>query len=112
MFEAALNGVIASICLLVGLYIMLKTGLFSSEMDKLINNFLVKAQNDTELQKRLFAIGGIIGQGIKTGAGINAKGGKFKIENLLGEVAGKWIEQTFLGGSGQQQEEQAAQPKY
>lgn len=60
--------------------------------------------------KMLYAIGALLGNGAKAGLGFNIKGGKFKWQDLLGEIAGGFIKKTFgIEEQGSPQEEQSKQ---
>jgi len=60
--------------------------------------------------KMLYAIGALLGNGAKAGLGFNIKGGKFKWQDLLGEIAGGFIKKTLgIQEEGAPQEEQQKQ---
>lgn len=52
---------------------------------EIVDESLDRLVNVPEMQKRLYMAGVIVGNGVKQGIGITAKGGKFKFENLIGE---------------------------
>lgn len=55
--------------------------------------------NSDKGQKALYQIGGLVGHGAVAGAGIQKTGGKFKWENVLGELVTSWIQgKNPLGG--------------
>lgn len=49
------------------------------------------AVNDTEMQKKLFLLGVLLGNGIKSGIGLNPRGGKFKMEDLIGMALAQFL---------------------
>jgi len=57
-----------------------------------VENYL----NSEKGQKNLFLIGGMLSNGMKTGLGLTAKGGKFKMEDLAAQLIGGFIQQKFL----------------
>lgn len=61
---------------------------FEGIAENLINDL----STDEELQKNLYQLGGIVGQGVKAGIGINLpvanRGGKFKMQDFLLELIG------------------------
>jgi len=71
--------------------------------EEILENFIVDASNDEDLQKSLFTIGGIIGSGIKGGVGLDAKpsrgSGKLNLNNILLEVASQFITQKIANPS-------------
>ena len=58
--------------------------------------------NSEKGQKNLFLIGGMLSNGMKTGLGITAKGGKFKMEDLAAQLIGGFIQQKVLPNIGNQ----------
>jgi hypothetical protein len=70
--------------------------------EQIIENVINDLSNDKELQENLYNIGGIIGQGAKTGIGINfptQKSGRFNLQNFLLEMAGQFIQQRIQNPS-------------
>ena len=89
----------------LGTYIMLKNTLKSNAVmdltEDILVNFLDKVQSDAEIQKRIYILGGILGQGIKSGVGLSGKTGKFKFEDLVGSLIGGFLQNNKLfGGQG------------
>ena len=64
-------------------------------LEGIIENFINDLANNEELQKNLYTVGGIIGQGAKAGIGLNlpapAKGGRFSWQNVLVEIASNFF---------------------
>lgn len=78
--------------------------------DKILDIFdmaLTEMTQDIETQKKVYILGGILGQGIKSGLGMGRKGGKFKIEDIVAEGASMFL-QKILGGQSQQESQQSA----
>ncbi len=74
-----------------------------------IKNLKISTKNDLESwlnsetgQKAIYAIGAIIGNGAKAGFGMGTKGGKFKWQDLLGEIIGGYAKQK-LGLTGEKE---------
>ena len=84
------------ICLTVAMlvYWLIKSHKVEDIITNSIENVIRDATEDVELQKKIYQLGGLIGNGVKSGIGIQTRGGKFKIEDLLMGLASK-----FLGGS-------------
>jgi len=57
---------------------------------------------DTEMQKKVYLLGVLLGNGIKTGIGLKGGSGKFKMTDLLGMALPKIFPQLF-GGEGKEQ---------
>lgn len=58
---------------------------------------LTEVTENVEWQKRFYVIGGLVGNGIRKGVGIGKTGGKFKIEDVLGQVVSSFINKAFGG---------------
>lgn len=61
-------------------------------------SFLTWIQTE-QAAKLLYQVGGVIASGAKSGFGLNPRGGKFKIEDIIGQLIGKYAEgaiQKFL----------------
>lgn len=52
--------------------------------------------NSENGQKAIYSIGAIIGNGAKSGFGLQTKGGKFKWQDLVGQIASQYIQQKFI----------------
>lgn len=50
--------------------------------------------DNMEYQKKVYLIGGLLGQGVKAGLGLPKTGGKFKIEDAIGQLLGSFIQRT------------------
>lgn len=48
--------------------------------------------HNIDYQKKIYILGGLLGQGIKSGIGLPKKGGKFKIEDIIGQLIGGFVE--------------------
>lgn len=58
----------------------------------ILENIILDLSTDEELQKSLYYIGGMIGNGAKTGMGLQpTRGGKFKLTDFLLEMAGEYM---------------------
>lgn len=89
----------AIICLVIAIlvYWLAKSNKISDIITISIENVIRDVSEDVELQKKLYQLGGIMGNGVKSGLGLQTRGGKFKIEDLLMGLASK-----FLGGNQEQ----------
>jgi hypothetical protein len=61
-----------------------------------IDEITTEITSNPELQKKLYLVGAILGNGIRSGVGIQNKGGKFKWQDLIGSV----LQQYFLKQTG------------
>lgn len=61
-------------------------------MENLVKNVV----NDEELQKMVYQVGGLIGSGIRGGAGIDlGKGGKFKWQDALVQLGAQYFQKVI-----------------
>lgn len=83
------------------IYILLRKEVIMREiLDFFISNTLESLSGDEELQKMLYQVGGIIGQGVKGGIGLSApKTGRFKWQDLAMELAGQWVQKAIVSPS-------------
>jgi len=81
------SGAIASLCT----YIVSK---------RIVKNAIAEVKDeiffslqDEEMQKFLFSVGALIGQGVKSGIGLKARSGKFHWQDLIAQIIGQWVSQ-------------------
>jgi hypothetical protein len=78
-------------------YWTLKSNKISDIITVSIENVIRDVSEDVELQKKLYQLGGIMGNGVKAGVGLTSRGGKFKLDDLIMGLASR-----FLGGNQEQ----------
>jgi hypothetical protein len=78
-------------------------------LDESITYVINKAQTDKEFQTKLYVIGGILGQGIREGVGLQ-KGGpqKFKIGDLVMQFLSGGMKLPFGGEQPAQRPQQSS----
>lgn len=101
MFEmilnASLSAIITSLSILIGYYVLTKKAEKMVEKHKiLLKNDLEAWLNSEKGQKAIYSIGAIIGNGAKTGFGLKTKGGKFKWQDLAGQIIGNYVQSKVL----------------
>lgn len=72
------------------------------------DEMLQELTQNVEMQKKVYFLGVILGNGIKKGIGIGGKGGKFKFEDLIGQALQGFLT-NFMGGNQQPQAEKTIQ---
>jgi hypothetical protein len=82
-------------------YIIIKKMFNPLEILEESMDFLV---NDSEMQKKIYVLGALIGNGIKSGVGLNPKTGKFKLDDLISMALA-----SFFGNKLQTQQQTAAE---
>jgi hypothetical protein len=91
----------------VSTYVILKK--MVQPMD-IVEEILEEVTQNTEMQKKIYFLGGILGNGLKAGIGLNKIGGKFKWEDMAGQLLGGWLQKTFLGGTEENPQQQGEHP--
>lgn len=91
----------------------------SEEFTKMIaDNFadlLDIVVTDTEMQKKVYVLGVLLGNGIKAGVGLAKKGGKFSLDGLISDGIGQLFEKglgSLFGGGKNEQESEARQNSF
>ena len=72
--------------------------LFEDTITNGIINAINEAQNDENLQKNLYTVGALLGNGIAQGSGLknSAKGGgKLSLNNVIAEIASSYIQKSI-----------------
>ena len=83
---------ITSVSAVIGTMLYVNRMMDSEHLLEKVEDIVTGLLNDQENQKKLFALGGLIGQGIKTGVGINpATSGKFKLQDLITQIIGRYL---------------------
>lgn len=88
--ELFLNGVITGITVFISSYTMLKI------TQKRLKTEALEWIKSEQCAKIVYQMGAIAAQGAKSGFGINKQPGKFSLEGLIGQIAGRFIEQKFM----------------
>lgn len=99
-----LSAVIGSLSGVVGAYVMLKKYGKSDVFIEILEDFVTDLSENAEMQKRIYIIGGILGNGIRQGVGIGKTKGKFKLEDLIMQVIGGYIQNKVMPQQTQGQE--------
>lgn len=89
MIDIVVGCIIGSLCGIIGTYAILKKHFKPLEITEDLIDFIV---SDVEMQKKVFLLGAILGNGIKSGIGLNPRKGKFRFEDLIGMA----LQQFFL----------------
>ena len=92
MLELLATGLIGALSGSIGAYVVakkfLKPEIILDFSDVLLNELM----QNVEYQKRIYVLGGLLGQGIKQGIGLPKTGGKFKIEDAIGALIGGFVQ--------------------
>jgi len=111
MYEQILSAVIGSLLTVVVGYATfkltlpsIKKELFTALLDeKSLENALQVAINNEKLQKFLYEAGGLVGSGASAGLGLGGRsgGGKLKLQDLIMQLAGGYLQNKLPGIVGQ-----------
>lgn len=102
MIENLVYGVIGSLIGSLATYVIARKLLSFDRMMDFFDEATHELTTDVEMQKKLYLVGGILGQGIKSGIGMGTKRGKFKIEDIIAEGAGMFLSQILQKNMPQQ----------
>jgi len=67
-----------------------------------IETIIKDAQTNESMQKDIYTVGALLGNGIAAGSGMNKSlkgGGKLTLNNIIAEIASNWIQQKTLNPS-------------
>ena len=103
------TGVIISLFTLIAMRFYLPK-LIKNEKN-LMKNELEYWLNSETGQKALYMIGGLVSSGMRSGLGLNVKGGKFKLENIIAQLVGSYVEKRIIPSLGNQPEFQPNLPQ-
>jgi hypothetical protein len=96
--DALLSGLIMGITIVICGYVTLKSGLLDDKISKIMEDFVLSFQTNEELQKALYAIGALIGNGAKTGLGLTRSGGKFGFKDIMAQIVGGFVNRYIPQG--------------
>ena len=107
MSESILSmvGITASIGCVLGSMLYVKHMTSQEKIMEIADKLLTEFSTNTESQKKIYTIGGIIGNGVRAGVGIGGKSGKFKMEDLFGQVISGFVGKMLPGGMQQEQQQ-------
>jgi hypothetical protein len=89
--DAFLWAAIIALSVVLLVYWLLKSHKIEDVITNSIENVIRDVSEDVELQKKLYQLGGIMGNGVKAGVGLTTKGGKFKFEDLAMGLLSKYL---------------------
>jgi hypothetical protein len=88
------SGAITGLIVLIGAYYVVKTGKIEEIVMDSVENLLSDVGNNESLQKSIYTIGALIGNGVKSGVGLQKRGGKMSLTDLIVQsVAGRFLNQ-------------------
>jgi len=95
-----LSGAIGAGTGAVGAYVIAKKMFNNGKILELVDVLTTEVMTNTELQKRIYSIGTLLGQGIAQGTGLKSSGGKLKFQDIIMQGASMFL-QNFGKTQGQ-----------
>jgi len=83
-------------------YVIIKKNVSDDAIIDKVDMLLTEISTNPEMQKKVYTLGILLGNGIKNGVGIAGKGGKFKFEDIIGQGIGILF-QNMMGKQGEPQ---------
>lgn len=104
------SGAVGSLCGVLGAYAMIRKYANTEAILNIVQELLEEVATNTELQNRIYMIGGILGTGIKNGIGLPGSGkGKFKLEDTIGLLVQSFLPKILGAVGGQEQPQQSSE---
>jgi hypothetical protein len=75
--------------------VIIKLTVNSNKIIEISQDFLDEIAVNTELQRKIYILGVLLGNGIRSGIGIGGKGGKFKFEDVIGQGLATLFQSMF-----------------
>lgn len=97
-----LTGVIGTVCGILGTAFMAKRFTSDENIMNKLEMILTNVTQDEKLQRSIYSVGILLGNGIATGTGLKG-GGKMKFTDLIFQGIGQFLQGKM--GSGQNQQE-------
>jgi hypothetical protein len=97
MFEQIAITAIGCILAPIMTYAILKRTMKTEKILEISDELLTEITSNVEMQKKVYLIGVLVGKGIIDATGMKTGGGKFKLDNVIGQGIGMFIEQMFSG---------------
>ena len=94
-YETAIFLVIGWVIPVISGYVLFKTGCLNAKIQEIVYESVSEVAENEDLQKKVYVIGALLGNGIKHGIGMNVKGGKFKISDIVSEGVGAFMRHIF-----------------
>lgn len=103
------SGIIGTLSGILGSYVVIKRSMRPERIYGLLEDVTDMVREDTAMQQKIYGIAGLAGQGFIAGSGLKgimpSKGGKFRMEDLIGMGAQAIFGKVFNRGEQPQQEQ-------
>lgn len=76
-------------------YVIAKSMLNTNKIIEIVEDLLDETSTNDQFKAKIFAIGALLGSGIASGTGLQAKGGKFRWQDMAAQIIGQYA-QKFL----------------
>lgn len=95
LIDISVSGLIAVVSVAIAIQYIIKSDVINVKAEQIIEDFMQRATTDEEFIKKIYSVGAIFAQGAVAGSGINPRGGKFKITDLISQIAGRFLGDMF-----------------
>jgi hypothetical protein len=102
LLQAVVTGLIGVPLGFLGAYLALKRYVKPEVILDFSEVLLDEVTQNVEFQKKIYMMGGLLGQGVRQGIGIGKTGGKFKIEDAIAQIIAGFAQRMIVGGANQQ----------
>ena len=92
IFYSALSGAIAGLTVSIPLYFMFRKINFQDIFVNAIEDFFEDVSKDEKLRQNVYSLGVLLGNGAKSGVGLQRRGGKFGLQDLILQGIGAYMQ--------------------
>lgn len=85
----------------IGAYAIAKKYFSHDKILDLLDEILTNITQDEKMMQKVYLLGGVLGQGVQSGLGLKQSSGKFKWQDLIGNLIGRYAGK-YIGGLEQQ----------
>ena len=95
MWEILISGLIGVLGGSISAYLIIKRFVNNDKIIEIFDDLTDEMVNNEEFQKKIFVIGALLGNGIKSGLGLNPRRGKFKFEDLISMAIASFFQKSM-----------------
>jgi len=97
MLEIVISGLIGVLGGSISAYLITKKFINNERIIEIFEELTDEMMQNEGLQKKIFVLGALIGNGIKSGLGVTPRRGKFKFEDLIGFAIAQFFNKSMSG---------------
>lgn len=92
---ASISGIVAGLIVAIPVYLMFRRLNFETILRNSVEDIIEDVSNDEKLQRNIYNMGVLLGNGAKGGLGLSRGKGKFSLTDLIMNAAGQFIEKKM-----------------